>query len=1199
MKYLIPIVYAFTLWVAIATAQETRSTLTGLVTDTTGAIVPHANITVRNQDTGALSTVQSNGVGAYTIPFIMPGIYEVRVEITGFKTYVHSGLELRTGQILKENIALTVGEVSEAVTVYGGTPLIDTSTASLSDQLQGEELQDLPSNGRSPLGFAHMEFGVISKDKHAVGVTEPFNGQTTYDFSVGGGFAASNELMLNGAPDMSDSSRNYGFSPELDAVDTVKVDIFSSNAALGDTSGGFVNITTKSGTNQYHGTASEYYEGSRPLTAVAHYVATPAASTHYHQYGGTFGGPVRLPHLYNGHDKLFFFYSLEGFWANGSTSTLTAVPTAAERNGDFSALLNDSGGQLYNPYGGSEDSSGNITRSAISGNKFSNSSLSVDSIAQKYLNMIPLPNYSGSTTTADGENNYNANAPETNRYLSNQLRVDYNLSTKNKIFVDLHHSRDTINYDNYFHDALTGTSEQYLNEGLQLDDVHTINSSTSVEGRIAFSRNGTHNEPTSLGISSETMGFPSYLQANSQITAIPEVYFKDSTDKLYLSQMTADVSGYQYYDSLQFYAILNKTWRDHSFKVGVDIRTAKNSTTNAPLDQATAAGAFVFQSSKGGFMTQSPNVATKETQQPFGASFALFELGLPTDGSIAYDKDFQFDNWYFAGFAQDDWKIKPNLTLSLGVRLEHPTAFVESNNDMSTTWVPDKPNYVTNQAIAKYAAAPSSYLSLSSFNPTGNMLFASTSGSRSPFSTAPIYPSPRVSFAWSPDFGHGKLSIRGGGGIYVNPIGDWSNSQGLYTGIWYGYTQSSSMVYSLDDNLTPDTTWDNPFPTDSSKANYNPILTPPGATCANYCGVNTKLGSDINFAAPFKGPYLEKWDLDIEKQFGNNWLIEIGYLGSHGIHNLGSKDLSQAAYLPYLVHSQYGNDAAISAITKTMSSTLANPFQGTMPSEVNSNGVTVTNTHNLNTKATITLSNLLHNYPEYEDLVEQGIPEQSTKFEGLLFQISKRMTNGFEFHFNYEHSRLLGYLNRLNVGDKLSYGETTSDYPDHATFIGMYKLPFGRGEKFFSDTRLGNAIGGWEITGIYQFLSGAPVSWGNVIYNGNWHDFKNQPHNWTGKAFNTSVFDTTSADQPGSWNYRTFPGYVLRADHTNNFDFSILKNFYIHNHIQIQPRVDAFNAMNHPQFDSPNVSPTNSNFGKISSQSNSARQLQGGMHIRF
>src|SRR5580698_8351294 len=258
-------------------AQEVHSTLTGHVSDTSGALVPGAAITVRNIETGAITNVKSNSAGDYTVPFLQQGHYEVTVNEPGFKTYKHSGLLLTTEQTLTENIVLAVGSVSETVTVSGEGALIDTATAETGQTLTAKEVEDLPSNGRSPLGFARDEYGVVSKGKHSQSQTRPFDNSAADDFSLGGGNSASNELLLNGVPNMQDSSRLAGFSPELDSVDSVHVDEFSANAAMGDTSGGTVNITTKSGTNQFHGSLSEYYAGSRPLTAEPFF--TPAGST--------------------------------------------------------------------------------------------------------------------------------------------------------------------------------------------------------------------------------------------------------------------------------------------------------------------------------------------------------------------------------------------------------------------------------------------------------------------------------------------------------------------------------------------------------------------------------------------------------------------------------------------------------------------------------------------------------------------------------------------------------------------------------------------------------------------------------------------------------------------------------------------------------------------------------------------------------
>jgi hypothetical protein len=205
-----------------------------------------------------------------------------------------------------------------------------------------------------------------------------------------------------------------------------------------------------------------------------------------------------------------------------------------------------------------------------------------------------------------------------------------------------------------------------------------------------------------------------------------------------------------------------------------------------------------------------------------------------------------------------------------------------------------------------------------------------------------------------------------------------------------------------------------------------------------------------------------------------------------------------------------------------------------------------------------------------------------------------------QFNFNYEHSRQLGTTTQLNPGGPLWYGETTSDFPDHASLTAIYGLPFGRGKKFLNDSKLMDAlIGGYTITGIYQYLSGTPLSWGNVNYTGNYAGFNNDAHKTYSPSFNTSGFVTTSAEQPNSYNYRTFPEYLLRSDPTKNFDFSLLKDFTIADRIIIQPRVDAFNAFNRPQFSSANDSPTSSSFGYVSSQLNTNRQLQGGIHIIF
>ena len=1160
----------------IASAQETRAILTGHVTDPTGAIIPGAKIAITDTDTGTVTNVVSNGAGDYTVPFLAPGPYQVSVTAPGFRTYIHKNLVLQTEQTVTENVKLVAGAQDQSVTVTAETPLIDMATASTGQTLTSEEVEDLPANGRSPLGFAHLEYGAVAKGKHAESQTTPFGNSTADDFSLGGGASASNELLLNGIPNMQDSSRLAGFSPELDSVDSVHVDEFSANAAMGDTSGGTVNITTKSGTNQFHGSLSEYYAGSRPLTAKPYFTVggTSAPSTHFNQFGGTIGGPVTVPHLFSGKDRLFFFYAFEGYIGNAPATTITSVPTAAERNGDFSALLGvTTSDQLYNPYSGVLSGT-KVTRTAIANNCLVSSTsctstattntgaaLAIDPAAKAYLALIPMPNYNGASTKADGENNFFASDPTTNNYKSNEGRIDLNVTHSNRLSLEGHQSNYVNGQSNIFNNVLSGTASRVVLWGGFLEDTHSFSSTLNLDARLGFSRSENTSNPSSIGTSPTSFGFPSYLAANSRALAIPGLTFTDSAP---IPSLSANPGNVAYFDDIQFFGSLTKTWGHHTVKIGPDIRANKDSV----LSPSAANGGFAFKSATGDVVTSGSSGAA----QAFGGALAMFELGLPTSGSESISTAFQYNNWYIGSFVQDDWKILPNFTVSMGVRFEHETPVVESGNRMIAGFNPTATNAVTAAAIKAYTAAPNANLPVASFNPAGGLYYA-TSSNRNGYPTAPAYVSPRIGFAYSPPIANGTIAIRGGFGIYVNPFNDYNDGQA------YGYSATSTFVPSLNANGVPTSTLSDPF-----NPAVNQIVQPLGSSL----GVNTNLGSGAIFFANVKVPYTEKGSLDIEKQFGHSLLLEVGYITTHSVHLAYSNAISSTPLLPFLSHSQKADPV----VTDQLTATVANPFYGLYP--------TGTNTVALNTKPTISVAQLLQAYPQYSSVTEQLVPGQNANFNAFLLKVGKRMSHGLQFDFNYEYSRNLGAQVQLNPGGPLSYEETTSDFPSHVTLTGIYQLPFGRGRKFMNQSRLWDEVlGGYEVTTIYQYLSGTPLSFGNSVYTGNFHDFQNSPHNTLGPSFNTSNFDKLAADQPNAYNYRTFPQNLLRSDPNNNIDFSVLKNFSIGDHVVIQPRVDAFNALNHPQFSSANVSPTSLSFSYITGQLNVGRDLQGGIHFLF
>lgn len=1230
-----------------AHAQNSRGALTGQVTDQTGAVIQKAQITVTSTDTGAVSHVVSTDQGFFTAPDLMPGNYTLKVDAPGFKPTVRTGITIQTQTTVTINIKLEIGAATSVITVSEAPPLIDTADATTGQVLTTEEVQDLPSNGRSPLGFAKIEYGVVVKAKHAQDSSSPVSNQTEDDFSVGGGNSSSNELLLNGVPNMQDSDRYSAFSPELDAVNEVRVDVFGANAMYGDTSGGTVNITTKSGTNQFHGSASWFYQGNgcsaldgstfvgRAANGCTWMAALPystkvgnsvASASHENQVGGTIGGPIWFPHLFNGRNKLFFFYAYEAYVGSvPPTGSIGTVPTAAERAGDFSALWNNVANtgisgqyQLYNPYTASGTQT-SYTRSPIVGNCMGpaattysssdcpgNAGLTLSPIAQAYLKYIPLPDYSGATTEPNGENNFFSFVPTTQNYRSHSGRIDYNLGSKDKLFGEAHRSKYLTTASNVFHNLMSGTIADQIFAGGIVEEVHTFSPTLFSDIRGGLSRYDNTNSVNAAGISPTTFGFPGYLASNSTSLDIPRIDFTDAVNPTSYSTEPGSVENT---DTLQLFADVVKIYKSHTFTGGIDLRAYKESTLNPGY----ADGDFQFKNTSGGPVSSSNSAAPA----PFGSAFALFMLGIPTNNSGSYNisTPFQYNSFLNGFFAQDDWKVQPNLTVSIGVRFEHETPVNESNNRMVSGWSSTATNEVTAAAETNYVAHPSSLLASSAFLPTGGAVYGSSSN-RNPYTTPPIYVSPRVGMSWAPEALHGKGVIRLGFGIYDNPFGDANFGQ------TYGFSQSTTFVGTANSGMTNNTLAD-PFPTSATAPATNPILLPSGSSL----GVNAELGSSMGFYTPnTKVDYSERSSLDVQYQIGNTVMIDLGYINNHQVHMAWGNAISSIPLLPYLSRSQYYDVADTNFLGGGTfknggppTTDITNPFYK-LPGMTGS----------LSTSTLLAPTSFLLTNPEYSGVTESMIPGESSIYNALNARVYKTMGHGLTLNGVFEWSRLLGYFNQLNAGAQPTYGTNTSDHPFHFSAYGTYQIPVGRGRQFFSnDNRiLDGFIGGWQTSATYTFLSGYDLSWGNAIYTGtSWHDFNNHQHNKAdvlgGKpVFNTSVFDTRTCQnggtscqndptvtspvynpniQPNGDNYRTFPQYLMRQDYTSTWDGNVQKNVKSWENVNVELRMDCFNMLNRPQYNTPNISPTSASFGTVSGvySGSLARQFQVGAHVVF
>ena len=597
-----------------AFAQEFRGTISGAVTDPTGAVIPGAAVTIREVHTGTVNNTKSDSAGQYVVPFLLPGDYSVSVSLAGFQTTTRAGITLQSQEHPIINLALSVGETTQVVNVTSAAPLVDQANASVGQVISTESVADLPLNGRTPTTLTELSEGVITTA--APQIVHPFDNNAGNSWSIGGTPNQVSEVLLDGSPDLTLLGA-LAYAPTQDSVQEVSIRPFDTDASFGHTIGGVINQITKSGTNSFHGTAYEFYQ-TAGLDANLYFNkrANPVASrpnAHFHQYGGTFGGPVRIPKLFNGTDKLFFFFAYEGLHDSTPATTSLTVPTQAERNGDFSQTLiagcpngfannpataaaiclpygTNTGNtadpnQLYNPNSGTVNSSGKTVRTAILDNQLASVG-GVNPVAQAYFGLIPLPNTT-SGVAATGLGNYISPAPSVDRYSNEFGRIDYALGARDRIFADIRHNVRTQVKNDFFGNGLTGTTLLRENFGSSLDNVFTLNSSTIIDTRLNWTYfDETHGTPAQR-YSPATVGLPTYLAAGTAESQLPCINFTTSstvgtcgtTTNTYAT-LGDNTSALDPTTSYQLFTDAVKIIGRHTLKIGFDGRQYRLSVEN-------------------------------------------------------------------------------------------------------------------------------------------------------------------------------------------------------------------------------------------------------------------------------------------------------------------------------------------------------------------------------------------------------------------------------------------------------------------------------------------------------------------------------------------------------------------------------------------------------------------------------------------
>jgi hypothetical protein len=1119
-------------------AQEFRGSLSGRVLDPQQALVVNAKITVTHIDNGAKFDSVTNSDGQFTLPFLAPGEYKINVEATGFKRYAREGVRVVTNDRRTLDITLEVGGNTETVTVTAEASLLETSSASTGQVITARQIENMPMNGRTPLVLAQLAFGVTPASDPRF--YRPFDNAGPSGFSMGGAPSQSNELLIDGAPDTTRNNR-VAYNPPVDGVEEVKVETFMADAAYGHTAGGTVNVVMKGGTNSLHGSAYNFNQVSK-LAATPFFTNRAGLRkpvTRYNQYGVTAGAPLMIPKVLDGRNRVFWYLAYEGIKDSFPEPITTSVPSAAFKAGNFASLLNiNSSYTIYDPTTGVVEGA-RIRRTPFAQNTIPAASL--NTIAKNYLQYYPAPNQTGQ---ADGRDNYLANSVRSDNYNSQMGRMDFNFSNRHKFFFNFRHNERLEDRNNVFANIGTGNFLARVNWGSLADDVYTFNPTTVLNSRVNWTRFTEGNTRSSDGFDMLKLGFPASLAAQSTHGVLPRI-------NVGAINALGDSGGDNTpFDIFQIFSTLTKIQGKQSLKFGTDLRLQRESSNS----YGNSSGQYDFSTN----WVRGP--LDNSTAATFGQEFASFMLGLPTGGNFQVNTARTIQYGSYAFFAQDDIRLRSNLTLNMGIRYEKDVPTTERFNRTVVDFDFTTASPINTAARAAYANAPIPELAAANFKTVGGLLFATPS--RRGVYESNGYVSPRFGFAWQPGFIK-RTSVRGGVGVFFAPLDP--------NFIQSGFSQQTNLVATLDSFRTPSATLNNPFPSG--------ITAPTGSSL----GLATFLGQGISFVdRSRKNGYSARWNLNIQRELSKNLVLEVGYIGNHAVHlQLGSDNLR---YVPpeFLSTSPFRDQPAIDRLSALVTNPLANLLPGSTL-----NG------------ATIAKSNLLVQYPHFTGVSLNNVSPGSSYFHSFQTRFEKRYSSGISFLANYQWQKVIERRSRLNAFSPLEKRISPDDRPQRIVFSSSYDLPFGKGKAFANSNKVVNQIvGGWLINAIYIFQPGAPSGdWGNIIYTGG-------DLNWNPKSidavFNKTPFNTVSAQQLGS-NVRTFPTRFanLRDDGANNVDASIIKNFQIKEGIKLQFRTEFFNFFNHVTFGAPNRDPTSSNFAKITSQSNLPRATQMALRMTW
>jgi hypothetical protein len=1176
------------LGVTAASAQDFRGGIRGTITDASGGVLPGVTVTVTNTDTKVAQTVVTDDKGLFEVLYLNSGTYSVSAELSGFKTVVRNGTQVRVGDVLRVDLSLATGGVTETVTVTADQPVLNTTTGISGTTIDSKQIAELPLGDGTAYMLTRLAPGIMdSSDLHFARPAD--NGNLAG--IVANGVQGGNEFTIDGAPNMS-NARGVGFSPPSDAISEFKVQTNAFDAQTGHTAGAVVNLALKSGTNAFR-FAGGYFnrDDSRASTPLLTLRAGGSKPTRQYNRGtGTLSGPIVR-------NKTFFMASFEHLRDVQPEPASYTVPTEKMRAGDFTEFAN----QVFDPLTATGSTA---TRTAFAGNIIPSDR--INAVAAAYAALYPLPNRPGTV------GNYFTNQLRPYDYNAGMGRVDHNFSAGNRLFATTYWNKRREDRYNWAQDASNATDGGVIN-GFAVTKGYDYRSNTGVTGgyttalsartlldvRSSWARFGEWRDPAQtfdpakLGFSSTAL----QLMGNYQYLPLFTFGSFSTTNEIStIASLGARRSDWgdgfnRPMDTLSVSPTLTKIWGNHTGRAGYDFRWQRWTI----ISDGYPGGRFQFN----GAYTRASNAASPNDR---AQSWAQFLLGLPTaaTGAVAapgtQSSQFEiaspgeFRQMYHGLFAQDDWRVNAKLTVNLGLRLEINNGMSEVQNRNLAGFDTTSSNPIEAAARAAYAQNPIPEIPVSAFNVRGGLLFAN-----GPVNETKTKPLPRAAFSY---LLNDHTNLRGGFGLFSYDYFFENINQA-------GFSQATPVLVTNDNGLTfTGATLSNPIPGGA-------LLQPVGSAL----GLASQLGQTLGtlYQPDRKTPYYQRWEVTLQRDWHGGWVTSFTYLGSRGV-DLPVVRATNNIPTQYLSTSRSRDGANESFL----SANVPNPFAGLLA------GSTLNG-------AQVTRSQLLRPYPEFGTFSIEEY-KGSDRYNAGTIQVEKRFRSGNSLTAQYTRSSTRDRLSYLNPQDgTLEDRVSPNDRPNRFSIGTSLRLPFGRGERWGKswNRALDAVAGGWQLTGTYQYQDGFPLSWNSVYYDGSCGDPKSLvshigEHVAGGiagldvPAWDTSCFyfhdasvQTNGVDNPAlqradqriqlNNNVRYFPSTLpsVRTDNLHLMDLGLFKNFSLPRGMRAQFRLEVINALNYTVLWNPDTNPRNSTFGFINQDRNNPRDVQLGLRFTF